>query len=380
MRFRPDQPYEVPPLPPKDIDLSRTAFAEELLPARVALAELKGYSELLPNPLLLLSPAILRESIASSEIENIHTTLIEALQIDLFPSAPERRESEKEVIRYRDAILHGFEQMDGLPLSTRLIQQTHAKLLPHHHGRYRQQQNRIANDATGELVYTPPIAPSIPGLMSNWEKFINATDNKIDPLIRAALAHYQFEAIHPFADGNGRCGRMMMVLQLISAGLLKWPILYISGYIIRHRLAYYRLLRDVTAKKEWEPFITFLLRGFYEQAVETRSLLFDVMELLSSFKERVRKKRPRIYSHELVETLFSFPITTPAHLGRKLDVHYTTSSRYLQELTRAGFLKDRTSGRHHLYLNTALLDLLQKTRPVRPAGALAETISAASQE
>jgi Fic family protein len=376
MRFRPDIPYNVPPLPPKGVDLSRTAFAEELVPACVALAELKGYSELLPNPLILLSPAILRESIASSEIENIHTTLIDALQMDLFPGGLERRESEKEVIQYRDAILHGFQETDGLPLSTRLIQQTHAKLLPHHQGRYREQQNRIGNDATGELVYTPPIAPSIPDLMSNWEKFVNTRGDSIDPLIRAALAHYQFEAIHPFADGNGRCGRMIMVLQLVATGVLKWPILYISGYIIRHRPDYYQLLSNVTAKREWEPFIIFLLRGFYEQAVETRSLLFDVMELLNSFKERVRKKRPRIYSHELVEALFSFPITTPTHLGRKLDVHYTTASQYLHQLTTAGFLKDRTSGRQHLYLNTALLELLQKTRPVRPSGALAETIPA----
>jgi len=373
MPFRPDIPHEVPPLPPK-IDLSRTAFAEELLPARVALAELKGYSELLPNPLILLSPAILRESIASSEIENIHTTLIDALQIDLFPSVGERRESEKEVVRYRDAILHGFDLMGGLPLSTRLIQQTHAKLLPRQRGEYRQQQNRIANDATGELVYTPPAAPSIPALMSNWEKFINTRDEAVDPLIRTALAHYQFEAIHPFADGNGRCGRMMMVLQLVCAGVLKWPILYISGYIIRHRPEYYQLLRDVTAKKEWEPFIVFLLRGFCEQALETRSLLFDIMALFNSFKERVRTKHSRIYSHELIEALFSFPVTTPAHLGRKLHVHYTTASRYLQQLSGAGFLKDRTSGRHHLYLNSALLDLLQQSRPARPTGPLAETI------
>lgn len=375
MPFRPETPYQVPPLPPK-ADLSVTAFAEELLPPRVALAELKGYSELLPNPLILLSPAILRESIASSEIENIHTTLIDALQMDLFPGGKDRRESEKEVIRYRDAILHGFELMDGLPLSTRLIQQTHAKLLPQQHGRYRQQQNRIAHDATGQLVYTPPAAPSIPALMSNWEKFVNARDENIDPLIRTALAHYQFEAIHPFADGNGRCGRMMMVLQLVTAGVLKWPILYISGYIIRHRPEYYRLLREVTANKQWKPFIVFLLRGFHEQALETRSLLFDVMSLLNSFKERVHTKHSRIYSSELVEALFSYPVTTPKHLGRKLHVHYTTASRYLQQLTAAGFLKDRTSGRHHLYLNSALLDLLQKSRPIRPSGALAETIPA----
>ncbi len=326
----------------------------------------------------MLSPAILRESIASSEIENIHTTLIDALQIDLFPAGGERRESEKEVIRYRDAVLHGFAQLERLPLSTRLNQQTHAQFLPRHHGQYRQQQNRIANDATGELVYTPPPVPAIPGLMSNWEKFANTRDESIDPLIRAALAHYQFEAIHPFADGNGRCGRMLMVLQLNATGLLKWPILYISGYIIRHRPEYYRLLRYVTAKQEWKAFIVFLLRGFYEQAIETRSLLFDVMALLNSYKEQMREKHERLYSHELMEALFSFPITTPAHLGRTLGVHYTTASRYLQQLNSGGFLQDRISGRHHLYLNTALLDLLQKKRPVLPVGPLAETVPAAS--
>jgi Fic family protein len=362
MKFNPEEPFPLPNLPP-EADLSNRTFADDLLAARVELAELKGYTELLPNPLLLISPAVLRESIASSEIENIHTTILDALQMQLFPEA-ERRENDKEVLRYRDALMEGFGLLGELPVCTRMIHRIHRGLIPSGEEDYRRLQNRIV-DGAGRAVYTPPEAQKLPRLMQNWEEFLNRQNDKTDPLIKSAMAHYQFEAIHPFSDGNGRCGRILIVLYLVQAGLLRWPILFISGYLIRQRADYYRLLRVVTREGDWEGFIRFMLAGFHQQAVETRALLLETMKLLSEWKNRVRQSLPKIYSRELIEALFSTPITTPLHLARALGVHYTTSTRYLRQLQESGFLKSRTQGKYHLFMNYELLDLLQHQKPAR---------------
>lgn len=360
VRFNPEKPYPLPRLPP-DVDLSTAAFADELLAARVELAELKGYGQLLPNPLLLLSPAVLRESIASSEIENIHTTILDALEMQLFPES-ERSQNDKEVLRYRDALLEGFGMLDDLPVCTRIIHRIHQRLIVSGERGYRRQQNRIINDKTGETIYTPPPAGEIPSLISDWEDFLNRRNDRVDPLLKAAVAHYQFEAIHPFSDGNGRCGRILIVLYLVQSGILRWPFLFISGYLIRHRADYYRLLLDVTREGNWQEFVRFILRGFHEQAGETRQLLLDTMSLLEHYKKSVQDKLPKIYFYELVEALFSTPVTSPAHLARALRVHNRTASRYLAQLETEGFLKSRTQGRYHLFFNTQLIELLQRQR------------------
>lgn len=362
-KSRIEKPFPLRPLPPK-ADLSRARFADGLVAARVELAELKGYGQLLPNPLLLLSPAVLRESIASSEIENIHTTIFDALQMQLLPES-ERRQNDKEVLRYRDALLEGFEMLKSAPICTRVIHRIYAGLLPEKKIGYRQQQNRIINDRTGETIYTPPPAQDVPDLISNWEQFLNRQD-AVDPLIKAAIAHYQFEAIHPFSDGNGRCGRILIVLYLVQAGVLRWPNFFISGYLIRHRAEYYRLLKNVTEEGEWDALISFMLTGFQEQAKETRELLLATMGLLHKFKARLREKLPTVYSHELVETLFSTPVTMPARLSRDIDIHYRTAGRYLSQMEAAGLLQSQTHGKYHLFFNIELIELLQKYRSKVP--------------
>jgi len=358
MKFNPDIPFTLPVLPP-NIDFNNRKFTELLIKARVVLAELKGYSFAMPNPLLLLSPAILRESVASSDIENIHTTIIDVLQNQLFPER-EQRENDKEVLRYRDAILWGFEQLHSLPLSTRVVLGIQKKLIPSSYGKYRSQQNAIIDNATQTRIYTPPIASEISRLMSNWENYINDKNDVVDPLIKSAIAHHQFEAIHPFSDGNGRTGRILMVLYLVQEEILKWPILYISGYINDNRGDYYRLLKEVTEEGRWDDFIVFMLNGFYFQAVETKKTLFDVMNLFETFKKRLKEKHKKIYSADLVEILFSFPIITPVKLGNELRIHYTTASRYLSELAKAGILGENTHGKYHLFINKELLAIMEK--------------------
>ncbi len=356
MSFNPTYPFQLPLLPPTD-NFKDPLFFDSLLKARTELAELNGAIIALPNPMLLLSPATLKESLASSEIENIHTTLEEALQNQLFPES-EQRGPDKEILRYREALLWGFEQLKYLPITTRLILGIHEQLMTSGGGEFRKQQNKIENLATKEVMYTPPIAADIPHLIGNWEKFVNGQDERIDPLIRCVLAHYQFEAIHPFTDGNGRTGRILMVLQLIQDQLLGLPVLYISGFINQNRAEYYRTLRAVTTNADWSSFVLFLLKAFYSQASETKKMLFKILSLYQTCLETIREKHPKFYSADLVQQLFSFPILTPVRFAEKLKIHYTTASRYLHALVESGHLKNTKAGKYHFFINHKLMEIL----------------------
>ena len=208
MSFDPTYPHRLATLPP-NLDITNADFGDLLLKARVELAELKGASGQIPNPLLLIAPFVIRESVASSNIENINTTLADVLQWQLFPEA-EQRPPDKEVLRYREAMNWGFENYSKYALSSRLITGIQRRLIPEGNGQYRREQNQIANLNSRESLYTPPIASDIPALIGNWENYVNFEDESLDPLIRTAIAHYQFEAIHPFLDGNGRIGRLLI--------------------------------------------------------------------------------------------------------------------------------------------------------------------------
>ena len=353
-----DPTYPLPLLPPK-IDFKNPKFLDLLLKARTELAELKGYSFSMPNPIILINPINIKESVASSNIENINTTIVKVLQNQLFPEA-EQRAPDKEVLHYRDAVLWGFKHLKTYPVANRLILGIQKKLLPKIPGEYRKQQNQIKNMTTDKVLYTPPIASDIPKLMSNWENFVNKKGDSIDPLIKCAIGHYQFESIHPFNDGNGRTGRILMVLQLIQDDILNLPILFISGYINKNRNEYYRSLRAITTHKKWDDFIIFMLKGFYVQAKEAKNLLFKIMQHFSEFREAVKKNHKKIYSADLVEMLFSYPIISPVKLANELGIHYTTASRHLMKLSRAGLLKEGKYGKYHLFINDSLIRLMKK--------------------
>lgn len=357
MSFSAIHPFDLPLLPPA-VDFNDPGTVKILLKARTELGELKGYSSALPNPMLLLSPAVLKESVISSRIENINTTVESVLQMQLFPEI-EQQKPEKEVLHYREALLWGFEQLKKLPLSTRIVLGVQKRLLPDSAGGYRKVQNSIQDMAVGEVVYTPPPAQKIPELMGNWENVIHAEDD-IDPLIKCVMAHYQFEAIHPFVDGNGRTGRILMVLYLVEQGFLSIPLLYVSGYINKNRAHYYRLLNEVSSKGNWKPLIDFLLNALYLQAKETKETLVNAMELYGKMRERIKTDFPKVYSADLVEALFSYPIISPVSLGKALDIHYTTASRYLSTLAGAKVLGEAVVGKYHFFVNKKLLDLLKK--------------------
>ncbi len=358
MSFDPTYPHRLAPLPPQTA-IANTDFGDLLIKTRVELAELKGACGQIPNPLLLMSPAIIRESVASSNIENINTTLADVLQWQLFPEA-EQRQPDKEVLRYREAMKWGFENAEKYALSSRLITGIQKRLIPDGNGQYRREQNQIANLASRESLYTPPIASDIPSLISNWENYANTLDESLDPLIRVIISHYQFEAIHPFRDGNGRTGRILMILQLIQQGLLQFPVLYISGYINQRRSDYYQHLLAVTKDQDWHGFIEYMLQGFYTKAMETHDDLKRITALFEQIKEQIRTESKKIYSSDLVEALFTYPIITPTKLASELSMHYTTTSRYLIQLADTGILKDTKFGKHHLFLNHKLLKILSK--------------------
>jgi Fic family protein len=355
------KPHNLNKLPPKEDYLS-DIILKELLEARIQIAELKGYCLDYQNPLLLLSPSIIKESLASSEIENIHTTLINVFQNALLPEI-ERQTADKEVLRYREAILFGFESMKEKPsINSNLMLGIQNKLLQIDGDRFRIDQNAIINPRTKEFIFVPPKAEDIKDLIKNWEEYVNdeSDDIKNDPLIKSAIAHYQFESIHPFNDGNGRTGRILMVLQLIKAGLLTAPILYISGYITKNKTEYYRLLREVTQNGAWKEYILFMIRGFKEQAVITKNHLLDTKALFKETRDLIKKELPAIYSHELVESIFNTPIITPTLLASKIGVHHITAGTYLKKLQGIGIMHSQKYGKYQMYGNVKLINILNK--------------------
>ncbi len=348
----------MPPSLPPHIDWGEPELTKALIGARTVLAELKGYSISLPNPFLLLSPAILKEAIASSEIENIHTTMLSVLQSQLLPEA-ERTEPDKEVLRYNEAIRWGFDQLKKHSVySDEMIQGIAAILMQHDSPGYRIQQNAIINGLTGDVLYLPPPANKVPDLLHDIQKFAYDKENGIDDLLKCSLIHYQFESIHPFGDGNGRTGRILMILHLVETGMLHFPILFISQYINSLRPDYYNSLQGITKDNDWMSFLLFLLEGFREQAADTKKQLFEVMMLLESVKKHLKDKHRKFSSTELAEALFTHPIISPVKLGELLSVHYTTASRYLKELEQSGIITSSKHGKYHLYANNKLLNLL----------------------
>lgn len=356
--FNPIIPHDLALLPPS-FDYKNSKFTELRVKARVELAELKAYSMDMPNQLILLAPTILKESLASSGVENINTTMLKVLENQLFPEH-EQRHADKEVLRYKDAIIEGYENLAKYSLTTRTIINIHKTLLLKSAGQYRRNEVKIENSSIKETIYTPPISGKINDLISNLEYFINH-DGDIDPLIKAAILHYQFEAIHPFDDGNGRTGRILMVLFLLKKELLHFPTLYISGYILKNRPEYYRVLLGVTKDNNWDDYINFMLQGFYLQAKETKELLLKIKEEYYRFKEMLKAKHKVIYnSVDLVDSLFAYPVITAAKLAEEVGCTWETASNYLKILAKADVLSSKKVGKYHFYMNKNLLNILYK--------------------
>lgn len=354
--FNPNNPHNLQHLPP-NVNFDDIRILKALIKAQSAIGELRGRSMALPNPMHLMSAAITKESVESSQIEGINTTVESVLEGQAVPESKLTSEN-KETLRYKEAMFWGFRNLSNYSISTRLIQGIQQTLLENSLGSYRVQQNSIENQLTKEKIYTPPIASQINELMNNWEKFSNNHDDNLDPFIKIAICHYQFEAIHPFSDGNGRTGRILMVLQMVETGLLKHPVLYISGYLNKNRSKYYELLRNVTANGAWIEYIEFMIEGFASQATKTKEKLVQMEELYQSIKQTIRDKNPKYRAQDITDHLFFYVVTSPSQLSKSMDVNYQTASKYLQKLKDDGILESKWIGKQHLFACTDLLKMI----------------------
>jgi len=359
--WRPELPYNgLPPLPPK-IDIETKVVLKQCITARAALAELKQAAELIPNQGVLINTLPLLEAQASSEIENIVTTtdrLFQFRQVNEQAADP----ATKEALRYSHALLEGYRELARHPLNTRLAECVCSEIKGVTMSVRRVPGTALASEQTGEVIYTPPVGEDeLRTLLANWERFLHeATD--LDPLIRLAVAHYQFEAIHPFTDGNGRTGRVLNSLFLIQENLLTLPILYLSRYIIAHKADYYRLLREVTSAQAWEPWVVFILRGVEETARWTTGKIAAIRALQEHTVDYVKTNAPRTYSRELIEVIFEKPYCRIQDVIDAGLAARQTASLYLKELVALKVLNEITFGREKLFIHPKLMQLLTKDR------------------
>jgi len=360
--WHPDRPHnDLPPLPPA-LDLEPRAVLKQCVTARAALAELKQAAELIPNPAMLINTLPVLEARASSEIENIVTTADRLFRHLAADSGADP--ATHEALRYRRALLEGVKALKARPLTTRTAESICTQIKGVQMSVRKVPGTALANYATGEVVYTPPEGEArIRDLLANWERFLH-DDSAIDPLVRMAAAHYQFEAIHPFTDGNGRTGRVLNSLFLVEQGLLALPILYLSRYIIANRADYYRLLLAVTRDGAWEPWLLYMLRAVEDTASWTTRKIGAIRRLASDTADDVRKKLPKIYSRELVDVIFEQPYCRIANLVDAKIAGRQAASRYLKALVSIGVLRERAFGREKLFVNPKLMNLL--TRDGRP--------------
>jgi Fic family protein len=355
-----DDMKHLPPMLPLPTDLESVKVLRRLSTAHRALAELKGVTRIMPNEAILVNTLALQEAKDSSAIENIITT-----HDDLYRSDVIAREfaslAAKEVYNYARALREGFENVRQTGLITNNdILAMQATLEENQAGFRKLPGTALKNDQTGEVVYTPPQHHhDIVQLMGNLERFINEPDmSSLDPLVKMAVIHHQFETIHPFYDGNGRTGRIINILYLVKEGLLNTPVLYLSRYINQNKAEYYRLLQAVRLTDAWEEWLLFVLDGVQQTAVQTTRLINAMRELMQSHKLRIRGDLPRIYSQDLLNNIYSHPYSKIAFVQRGLGVTRVTATRYLDELTRIGIMLKMKAGKDSYYVNRDLVTLL----------------------
>lgn len=359
MKFNSNIPYnDLPPLPPS-IDIETKAILKKAINANKALAGLKGICSIIPNPSILVNSIILQEAKDSSQIENIVTTNDQLYEA--FTATSKNYDAyTKEVLRYREALWDGFNRLQKRKLlTTNLFINVYNVIKANSAGIRNTPGTKIAT-STGKILYTPPEGEKIiRDKLRNLEVFIHNDKDDIDPLINLALIHYQFEAIHPFTDGNGRSGRIINILYLVLKGLLDLPVLYLSKYIIENKDQYYQLLRNVTAKNEWEPWIEYVLDGIETTAIYTEEKIIQIRKLLDDTIEQAKAELPkRVYSKELIELLFTQPYCKVKQLVDADIAKRQTAAEYLKELEKIGILKSKKVGTANLYLNIKLYELL----------------------
>lgn len=357
--------YEIPKLP-LNIDLETKRVLKKLVVANKALAELNGVSETIPNEQIILNTLSLQEAKDSSAIENIITTHDELFSSDSITkqfTSP----AAKEVHNYAASLKYGFEivKNKGLLTSNNIID-IHSVLEETRTGFRKVPGTSLKNDQTGEIIYTPPQSfKEIDFHMDNLQHFINDNElSDLDPLVKMAIIHHQFESIHPFYDGNGRTGRIINILYLVKEDLLSLPILYLSRYINQNKAEYYRLLQETRNSNSWEEWIIFILEAIEKTSKQTIFIIKGIKGIMQTYKEKIRSELPKIYSQDLINNLFKHPYTKIDFIVEDLRVTRQTASRYLEQLVELKLVHLQKIGKENFYINVDLYSFLNKATQI----------------
>lgn len=358
--------YQIPALP-LDFDFETKNILRQLSKSNRRLAELKGVALTIPNENILLSSLVLQEALDSSAVENIVTTSDELYRAELDIKGEISNAAAKEVLNYRQAMQVGFEMVRKKKLLTLNVVKQIQKELEHNNAGFRTVSGTKLKTSKGDVVYTPPqTGEEVAKYMSNLEKYINTQElQDIDPLIKMAIIHHQFESIHPFYDGNGRTGRIISILYLVMNDLLDLPILYLSRYITHNKSEYYRLIQEIrdTAPDNfnvWEEWIVFMLKGVEETAIETIRLVKSISALMAKYKSILKPLFGKQYKHELINNLFFHPYTKIEFMERDMAVQRKTAAKYLDTIVQeTGLLQKQKLGRSNYYINTELIELFK---------------------
>ncbi len=347
---------------PPNAELETRAVLKRLARANRALAELKGYAGTIPNKYILINAVMINEARDSSAIENVITT-----HDDLYKAisnASGASPAAKEVVNYRTALWRGYQMVkEREVLTTNMIVEIQGIVEKSRAGVRKLPGTVLRNEETGEIVYVPPEGEAeIRELLYNLESYINEDDSDVDPLIKLAVMHYQFESIHPFYDGNGRTGRIINVLYLVLKNLLDSPILYLSSYIIQNKSAYYKLLQGVRTHDNWEAWIVYILTGIEETSEKTLRLVKRINSEVEAMSAEIQEKLPKIYSKELINLLFYEFYTKTVYIQEGLSVTRKTAVSYLSSLEKAGFLTSQKIGKERIYQNRRLYDLIKRSQ------------------
>ena len=357
MGWDPKVPYDSLPLLPPAVDVESKKVLKSAIGARSAVAALDQAAQLLPNPAVLLYAMPLLEAQASSEIENIVTTadaLFKYAQTDEEGGNAATREA----LRYRRALFEGVRSILERPLTAVTAERVCSRIKDREMKIRKLAGTRVANPSTGEVIYSPPEgADLIRDKLTNWEMFVHGEDG-IDPLIRMAVAHYQFEAIHPFHDGNGRTGRIVNILMLIEAGLIGEPILYMSRFINRHKHDYYELLSGVTQDGAWEPWILYMLEAVRQTADSTVAKIADIRDVQAELHEQARLASPGGRNADFLSVLFEQPYSRIQIVMERCGVSRPTATSWLNDLANAGILTAHKHGRDRLFINERFREVL----------------------
>ncbi|MEM7548963.1 MAG: Fic/DOC family N-terminal domain-containing protein [Bacteroidota bacterium] len=353
------QPYnDLPDLPPQ-VDLETPGIFKKTISASRALAQLNGAITNLPNPTLFLDTIHLQEAKASSEIENIITTN-DALYQSIIADKKFDSAETKEVVAYKEALWHSLKQLESKPFITTNLSIDIMQRVKQNSSSIRATPGTTLSNPKGEVIYTPPSGESIiREKLNQLEKFINE-NKKYDPLIKLALLHYQFEAIHPFSDGNGRTGRILLLLYLKIEKLLDIPAIYLSEYIINYKVEYYKYLRQVTEKGDWGNWVLYILEMIEWTSKQGIKRLANILNSMETVSEKIKKEAPKIYSKELIEILFRLPYTKRQHLIDASLGTAKTVGNYLMKLESIGILSSVRLGKEKLYLNKKLMAILEE--------------------